>query len=468
MLGLNSNLIASSFGSKRDVGQILNADSDVAPFMKKAKYNDSSDEITSNSTRSSSLSGENVEVDHIIINLFEESIDSSPSNNVSEEQQVLSCHTFYTQLKALTQYGDFQKRISMLWQQLFSQPAEDGDDLGLLGRFCWIQDPISADGVQKKSMLFRLYKDVFSSTALGEGAYPPALKAAHWYRIELLEYIFDEHSEEGGHLRDYPEEFLLDMHIDPSGMYSGIDWIRKGDAHTGTEIKKVAMKIAKHLGVRRETLCDQSKISSGVSAAQSYSMKLVFSLLEHEQYSRMSWYERDGFIAMHGENIIDAEEKLVSQNNLAYYQAFETVRMTPVCHLYSNVLRSAAHKKQLLQAYQLLNPATSLDQLLADSETNLCMLFNSLWKARSVDPTAAKSFHFLYTQLLTPVTNLPVSPRFAEARAWNETLKIIDTTNFFIRTPNISKKSWHTDRRQLLANIDSPAEQARLQQLGTL
>jgi hypothetical protein len=461
MINLHTENFCDEYSLKR---YIFHEESPFAPSEKKPKTNGPGDDTYSIALSSSESSSEE------LTQLYEDfqQCGNEKANEASEEDPILSSNDFFKILDELKQYDDFQTRISSLWNSLNSQPAEEGDDLEVKGRFSWIQDTVSSGGTPKKSMLLQLSKDIFSSTSLGEKACFQANESTNCYRVEMLEFKFDPHFEEAGTLNEDPEQFLLDMHILTTGNLSGIDWIRKGESHPGREVKKLAMKIARGLGVNRETLCDQSKIPSGYDKTD-YSMKLLFSLFNYGKYPQMSWYERDGFIAMNCNNLQDSEGNLVTQDNVAYYKALEYIRAKKICDLYSKVFPSPPSKKQLLAAYRLLFPNAMSTDLLNDEKTDVSKLVSGIWKLRSSSSGKAAAnhlFHYIYTKVLTASRNR--SSTNQESAEWFQTLKIIDSTNIFIRNPNEEKKTSRAIRQQLLENIDAAQAQESLRSLGSL
>lgn len=390
----------------------------------------------------------------------EEQIDDESTDLFSEGELILSPHSFHAQLKQLKALGDFNERIEALWNALDPQEYFEGADLELQGRYCWIEQP--APGLSRnKSMLFRLFKDVFSSTSLGEAAYPQDLQNKNWYRIEVAEYLYTSATE--GQVNEDPNGCLLEMHIDPEGRFSGIDWIRKGKDHSGSEVKQLALKIAKYLKIPQETLEDKAEIQLG---QHTYSMRWIFSLIEHSEFPYMSWYERDGFLALQCQGLINANGISVSQNTAAYYQALATVRTTLISHLYSKVFHSTSIKKELLKAYQAMYPGATSKTLLADQQTSFSKLFSFLWNNREQE-AIGQLFNFTYCKILNPFPDRRSEVSQA-SQTWDKALQTIYHTQLFIRNPLLPKREWPHLLAQLQGKLQCEEAQKALGQLASL
>lgn len=393
----------------------------------------------------------------------ESSTNEIETDSSSEDNDLtFSLDEFFKKIKDFAILDDYQKRIDALWNSLQVIPQTETEECE--GRSCWIVDPLT--GTSGRCMLFRIYQEAFSSTSISIKALSEQDRSKKWYKIEMAEYIYDE--PQGRNLRNLPGEYLLEMHL---GMISGIDWIRKGINFNGAEVKRVAMKLGKYLGGRKETLYDTSQIPSGIKEGN-YSMRQVFSLIHHDKFPNLSWYERDGYVAMNCNNIPDFNGVLITQDNVAYYKALKKLREMKISHLYCNIIQGIVSKQKIFQAYKLLpkiadikeSKENGIKRLIADKERNLSELLGFLWQNRSSNKSCKQLFDYIYTNILNKLEREYLDSS-KDVNDWNKNIFTLGTTQFFIRSAGNNDSDRLT---KLLNQLENPQAVNELRKLGSL
>ncbi len=393
------------------------------------------------------------------------------SEESSIDPSIVSVECFFKMLKETKAQIDFPTRFNYFWSHLSPQEAIDNDE-DLAGRYCWIErkDPKTQKSVYAQLLLF---KDIFNSTSLDETAF--SFKRDRWARIELIEHRTEEEIAKYGAYK--VSDNLLEMHFDSViGKVAGIDWIRKGNHFSGTEVKSIAMKISKSLKIPFESLVDAATVSIGEN--NSLSMRIMLSLTNHDKFPFMSWYERDGFIAMNGNDIELVDDIRQTQNTANYYEALEKIRQTTVRTLYTEVFSSTrADQETLIDAYRYYQQLKSKilssnnqylkSQILNDHQTTFSELLTVIWNECQKSKAAKSLCGTLYKNILASNTK----ERFLtnKNRSWHSLLKIIHETNIFVRFPDRSVKAFTAKKDSLLANLSNmPASASELQKLASV
>jgi hypothetical protein len=381
------------------------------------------------------------------------------SESSSEEFGTLT--DFFNEIQQLDNLQkNFTKRIEKLWSDFDEIPKCESEKLE--GRCRWI---VESDEIQKidRSLLIRIYKGEgsFNSTSISEKALSKADQKKQWYKVEVVEYIYDNFREEGGFLRDSHDEFLVDMRLGPIG---GIDWIRKGITFNGSTAKDIAMKLGKYLCVPKLTLFDDSRFSSRLDNSK-YSMRVIFSLTEGS-----SWYERDGFVAMNCKGILDDNGNLddtdskIYQDNVAYYAALKNIREIKINDLYRKIITPTEPKRRLLQAYRLFSEKkVTENDLLKDNQTDFSKLLTYLWK-NNTTTKCKENFNYIYTEILNKPIKLFKDSTDKEVQ-WNTDIDIISKTKYFIKR---FKNQDSQKLIQLASNLNNPKSKTELRKLGSL
>ena len=388
---------------------------------------------------------------------FEEKSDDDVLNITLDQFQI--------GMKSLKRCSNFEERIGKLWRSMSQEKSIENISKSLLGRICWIRDNINPN----KSALLRVYKGDFDSTALNVTAMPEELRQVPWYHFHLVEYIYDQEND-SGRLNNDPNAHLLNMCISPDGRFSGISWIRKGQNYSGSEIKDAfAMKISHYLQVNKEFLSDDASLPS-TNQQTKYKMRLIFPFLLD---SSMTWYERNGYLAMNCENIqLDSENEAlyVTQDSVLHYQTLEKIRSTLVSTLYSEIFRgNSYHQKTILTAYRQLKPRVKVEVLLNDQKTNFSELITFVWKKRAASAAVAYLFHNIYVDLIELIQRDDYSLSKNQSwQEWSNMLSLIKYNELFVRNPCSSKKRWTAHRNRLLETIDTPEAQEELRQLTAI